>query len=168
MGTTTATIYLKPTTSAYLTINFPTEAVLYVPMRVLNGAYTSGIATSRSLRGLRSFLPSQSVPVVDERGLMTAPWYTFINFFVNTYLDFETGVTLADVKQQLLIDQALASANATTTAALSQLAVNNAQALSAVVQVTQSSALAGATSIPRVQLVLDELVSTGGPGGASE
>jgi hypothetical protein len=168
MGTTTATLYLKPRASAYLTINFQTQASVYVPVRALSGTYTgSGITALRNLRGLKSYLPSQNVPVDTAGNKMAAEWYTFFHYFCNVFTDLESAVTLADIKQALIVEQAQAAYTAALALASSQQVVANAQTLAAVVQVTQTAALAGATQIPPVQLVPAEPAWTNEPAGGA-
>jgi hypothetical protein len=167
MGTTTFTAYLKPTAFAG-----NSGFHLYIPLRVLSGIYEGfGVSSSRNLRGLRSYLPAANVPVVDVKtGLMTPQWYAFNHYFVNTYLDFNSAVTINDLQQQITVDQALAAATRAELAASTQMNIANAQATAAIVEVVQTASLSGSTQIPPVVLVPAESTyewSTGGGDGGT-
>jgi hypothetical protein len=149
-----------------------TTATLYIPMRALNGAYQGfGIGASRNLKGLKSYLPSASVPIGRVQGdkvLVDQQWYAFFNYFVNTYLDFSSAVTIGDLAQQMAIDQALAATTRAKVEVTSQQVIANAASSAATVSVLQTAALAGATQIPPVQLVPAEPIEfSAGAGGAA-
>lgn len=149
MGTTTFSAYLRPYAQAG-----NRGFVVHVPIRALSGVYSgAGISSQRNLRGLKSFLPSINVPIDSAGNKMSPEWYTFFHYFVNVFTDLSSAVTLADVKQALVTEQAQAAYTAAMALSSSQQVMQNAQATAALREVVQTAALPGSTQVPPVQLV---------------
>ena len=167
-GTTSATLYVKPTMLGVLTVNASSAAFLYLFVRGVSGLYNgSGVKASKNTRNLKSMLPAASVPighvmVQGERLPVQIDdlfWYSFFRYITQTVLGGPIAPTLPDVTTALTVAQVQGIAQAAVSAGLTQQAVANAASLSAVVQVTQTAALPGAAQIPPVVLVPPE---TGG------
>ena len=86
------------------------------------------------------------------RSRWCSEWDNFFQYLNDTFLKMPNGPTLPDVASSVTASQARSIAGEVVASALSQQANANAQALSAVVQVTKTAALAGAAQIPPVQL----------------
>lgn len=114
-------------------------------------AASDGINTAQ-LTNLKSWLPSQRVPLVDKNGLMSLPWYKFFEFVANIKLGGPAAPTVTDLSNNVISVKADAvAANATAAAVATQTAAN-AIALEATKQVVVNNSLAGSTQIPPVTL----------------
>jgi hypothetical protein len=165
-----AVFYLSPP-AVFASASPARDALFYIPLRVVSGLYSrTGVTPNRDLRNLRSYLPSASVPIADKDGRINQQWYSFLNYFVNVYTDFNSAITVSDLAQQIEIDQAMATATRAEQAAMAQQANANAQVIASLREVSQSADLAGAAQIPPPQMTPAEPAynnpSDGGAGGA--
>lgn len=159
-GTTTATLFIKPTAFALLSVDGKFPAVLFLIARAASGLFASGgITPSANTANLKTLFPDQSVPIDTAGTLMNPTWYRFFRYLVYTVLGGPQASTLPDVATALTYSETQALIGAALTAGLAQQAIANAQALAAVVQVAQMAALPGAPQIPPVVLAPPE---TGG------
>jgi hypothetical protein len=125
-----------------------TTFVLFASARAVSGLFSaSSIPAAQDLANLRSLLPQQRTPVIDDNKCMTASWYRFTDFLVNRFLGGLTGATLPDVASSVTYAEAQSIAIAAATAAMQQWTAANAQATDAIRQVVQAAALPGATQI---------------------
>lgn len=151
--TTGAVLYARPRAIAGTTVSLKsTGAVVYVAARMLSGLWSSTtVGQELDLANLRSLLPRQDQTLVDSQGKMTAPWYRFIDYWVNTVLGGPDAPSMSDViaeiERQIVASQALEAA----TNLVAQQAQANAEALAATVQVVQTAALSGSDQIPPVR-----------------
>jgi len=112
----------------------------------------SGLIGTQSL--LRTRLPSAQVPIgamADGSPIYMNPtWYRFFDFIANVQLGGPQGPSVTDLSTTVVSTRSDAIQAQQSVSALTQQTVANAQALGAVVQVTQTSSLPGASQIPPV------------------
>jgi hypothetical protein len=136
-----------------------TAAVFYVPVRAVSGLFTtSGVTAGRDLSELRSFLPHSRQQVLNADGTMNSAWYRFFQVFVDVFLGGAGAYTLADIVAAVNASEERSAQLAAMTQAVADQSQTNAEALSAVVQVAQNNALAGADQIPPVRLSNMEMI----------
>lgn len=167
MASTTAFIYFRPVVS--LAERRFTTAHISLPLRIVSGPFSSaGITPLSNIDKLKSWLPSQSVPVADKDGKMTPPWYRFLNFFMEVFIGGASSPTLPDIAASVTYSEAQSIAQSVVTVAFAQQALANAQALDAAVAVVRQAALPGAEQIPSVQLTTYDSSGGGGGGGGGD
>ena len=133
-----------------------TGAVLYVPIRLVSGVYAAGIGGTTA-PGRETWLPNAMVPfgygVYNGQRIPvhidTQSWYQFLQS-VSDRLGGYAGPSVPDVVTTVETTQAAAVVAATQVSAIAQQSQTNAEALSAVKEVVQNSALPGADQIPPV------------------
>ena len=140
-----------------------TTAILYIPVRVVGGLFSAG--RGGAVSGTKSWLPAASVPVVGEGGRIAPEWYRFLTYLTEKVLGGASAATLPEVEGAVTKAEVSAIASYLIAQSNAQMNLNNAQALAAVVEVTKSNSLSGATQIPPVQLAPIE--SSGGDGGGA-
>lgn len=130
---------------------FGTGAVLYLPVRFWANSTSVGVVPSTNQANLKTWLPPIGVPIADKDGTMNVQWYRFFNYFANVKAGGPEAPTVTDIAASATVAQAQATSTAQTLTAVTQVVVQNAEALSATVEVAQSNALTGATQIPNVR-----------------
>lgn len=123
-----------------------TEAVVYVPVRFLAGAASTGTAAASDLR---SFLPGSRHPLAGGQ-TMDPVWYRFFDQFVNVFAGGVGSLKLADILAAVQATQAQATQATATTQAIATQSQANAEALAAAVQVVQAASLPGSEQIPPI------------------
>ena len=151
-GTTGAVMYLRPTTTAYVQVNFKTAAVLYIVLRTASGIFGSGasVSTQNTDTTLKAWLPSQRTQVLNTDGSMNPMWYRFFDFLVNQKLGGADAPSVTDLANTASTTQAAVTSQVATVAAIDAKSTQNAQALSVAVEVIKFAALFGAGMIPAV------------------
>jgi hypothetical protein len=117
--------------------------------------YSGGNSVSTDASLLRTELPKANVPFgmlqKDGKTVLISPtWYRFFDFICNVQLGGPQAPTIADLSTATISTKTQAIAAQTSVADVSQQVNANAQALGAVVQVTQVSSLPGSNQIPPV------------------
>lgn len=136
-----------------------TAAVFYVNTRAVSGVFKQGIGSSTSRPQNIDWLPSVQVPLgyVNMNGqklpvyIEAATWYAFMQEIARRF-GGRLGLSIPDLAVTVEQTQVTAVQAGQQLAAATQQSQANAEALAVSVQVIQSSALPGATQIPRVVL----------------
>lgn len=118
----------------------------------------SGEISDSTPGNLKSWLPPQRVALayVDIGGqrmpvyIDASTWYRFFQFVAEIKLGGVNGPTLANVATDVITGKAQTAAVVAQTAAITQQVQTNAEALVAVVEVTQQNDLSGSAQIPPV------------------
>ena len=127
-------------------VNGTTTATVFIPVRFLAGAASTGAAAASDLR---SFLPGSRHPLAGGQ-TMDPVWYRFFDQFVNVFAGGVGSLKLADLLAAVQATQAQATQATATTQAIATQSQANAEALAAAVQVVQAASLPGSEQIPQV------------------
>ena len=154
MASTGAVLYVRVRPSVSVSAAFTTGAQMFVSLRDSTAQFTSGIgiAGTRNLRNLRSYKPHDSVPMVNDKGLITEQWKLYFKFLDNQFLEAGNGPTLPDVIDAITTAQSNTVVSEQSAAALLQQANANAQTLNALLEVVKAAETPGVEQVPPVQL----------------
>ena len=136
-----------------------TGAVIYLPLRVVTGRWsTSGVTASEDLTNTLKWLPPSRQPIgwVTIGGQrhpvqIDSTWFGFLHTVAEQKLGGVNGSTLPDVVTAVETTISQAADASTATAAVAQQAQANADALAATIAVVQGNSLVGSTEIPPAQ-----------------
>lgn len=99
----------------------------------------------------KAWLPPETVPWFDPKtGRPTREFARCMDYLMNTRMGGINGPSMTEVVTNVAESKQQAAQAVTQASAVEELAVANAEALKATVQVTQNSALDGAEQIPEV------------------
>jgi hypothetical protein len=154
MATTSAIVYFRPT--AFTARTRATEATVYFPLRVVSGLYSVSLAASAVTKNWK---PSALTPLVDKDGRITPEWNRYFSDLGGRKLGGAIFPTLPEIAELFTQTQSNAREISAVQVALEQQATANAQALDVMRQVVQDAALAGATQIPTVVIIRQEVTA---------
>jgi len=158
MGTTTATVYVRPTIAG------PRGAggVVYIPHRQVAGIYTIAL-TASSTTVKKNKKPSGAAPIGYVDGDRTKP--VLIDPAWSKYFGLEIGgrklggaafPTLPDIAEFILQTQNSSAAVALELAAMAQMLEANAQTLAALLEVNTTAAVPGVEQVPPPVVTIPE------------
>lgn len=153
MASATTVVYLGSPVGTTASASRTATTIISVGVLCTGAPYASSdnINTEQTTN-LKSWLPSQRVPLVDAKGLMTLPWYKFFEFVANIKLGGPAAPTVTDLSANVVSVKADAVAANVAAAAVATQAASNAIALEATKQVVVNNSLPGSAQIPPVSL----------------
>lgn len=155
MASTGAVIYVHPRLLSSASVNRQSGAVVYYAFRQSSGFYAAGagVDTTQTDTQNKAWLPPAQVPVVDQSGRMTGPWYRFFDYLANRKVGRESP-TVGDLVSSVESSQAAVTAVVATVQDVADTTLQNAQSLATTVEVVRNNSLAGASQIPQAKLSL--------------
>lgn len=133
---------------------YETGAVVYLPLRVLSGVWTTtGIQADE--QSLKAWLPPARQPIAYQQNnqwLCDPTWYRFFQYVAEIKLGGANGPTITEVADNAAATAQNAATTQTQISAVIQQGQTNAESLQAAIQVVQNSSLPGSDQIPPPQL----------------
>lgn len=171
MGTTTATLYLRPSFSA----GGGGGAVILIPLRFVTGLFSAVTAVSASTSRNKDWKPDRDSAWVDPKtGKPTVQLVKFVDYVAEKVLGGSNNKTLPQVESLITYAQAQSLFTTLIGAALAQQVSAIAQSADATRQVLVAAGTAGAAQIPPVPLAPADVnqptlpESPGGDGGGGD
>ncbi len=155
MGTTTATVYLRPTIRGARGAG----GVVFFPHRQVAGIYSTALtATSAAVK--KNKKPSGRMPIGTVEGTdvyITAPWSKYLGLEIGgRKLGGAAFPTLPDITEFILQTQNSSAAVALELAAMAQMLEANAQTLAALLEVNTTAAVPGVEQVPPPVITIPE------------
>lgn len=159
MASTGAVVYIRPRSSVTTVAARTTGAVVYVPFRGVSGLFTGGVTSSIDSANKRIPMPYANVPLAtirDGNAYINPAWDRFFRYWWEQKQGGINAPTLSDVVTTVDASVATSAAVEGRVASSTAMAIANAAALDAAVQVLQNNAIPGASQIPNRKLAPDE------------